>query len=497
MKNTMLEKGVVVNGRYEVADLIGEGGTSSVYLVADRHIGRTLAMKVMDRRQLGALRFARSEIEMLRCVNYPLFPGIHDAFCDNDNIYIVSEYVRGTALSSICRQGGLSKEVALSIALRICDALTYLHEMPQTMLYLDLKPDNIIMDDEGLPHLIDFGIAGWLCARHIPVGTIGYSPPEQYKRDGVVDERADIFALGMTYYAIRHGVPPDRDPNDTIKKIRHSNILGPSERTFLTKCCAVSPDKRYKSAREVSKKLRRIRSTPNRLKKRLKGAAVSAGLVILGTYVTGEAVKVIRQNEAAAQLVQQATGYMEEGQYTPEGIGIIKACIESGTLSKDCEQEFIFEVAEYSMLISKDYRTAAAYFAKLDPAKYPEADDYLELCKLQTGFDNDPGKAQEVAGRLFSDIVNLAPSRVKYENMIFVAECFETYDPDEVNGCRKALSVINMAISEIDDEADSNGEDLSDIRTRLASLADVKRRKMNIRKTKEKMIGETDEKQDL
>ena len=494
MKRKRLEKGTVINRRYEVLHPIGEGGTSHVYLVADRHIGRTLAMKVMDRKSHGCLRFARSEIETLRRVRYPLFPAIHDAFCDEGNIYIVSEYVKGSTLTGICRGNGLPKDRALYILQEICSALCYLHGMNKPMLYLDLKPDNIIMDEEGLPHLIDFGIACALAERHIPVGTVGYSPPEQYEPDGEMDARTDIFALGMTYYTIRCGIPPDPDPNEALRNIGQSRILGSSEKSFLARCCAYDKEDRYTGTHEVLKQIKHIRSIPNKLRKRIEITAIAAGILISGTYAAGRAIGKLRQDKAAAQLVNEATVCMEDGQYTPEGIGIIKACINSKTLSEECEQEFIFEVAVNSMLIAKDYKSAALYFSKLDRDEYPEASDYLELCKLQTSFDFDADRALEVTGRLFSDIAKRSPSKMKYENMIFIAGCFESYDPDPADGALKALSVLKIATAELDElEKDPSGQmsaELESTRARIDELIAVKERRMMIR---EKMIGETNE----
>ncbi len=494
MKKNGIEKGAVINSRYEVLHPIGEGGTSHVYLVADRHIGRTLAMKVLNRRSNGCMRFARSEIEVLRRVRYPLFPSIYDAFCDDMNIYIVSEYVKGNTLANICKRNGMPVERALYIIQEICSALLYLHGMDRPMLYLDLKPDNIIMDEEGTPHLIDFGIATALAARHIPVGTIGYSPPEQYEPDGVMDERTDIFALGMTYYTIRCGIPPDPDPLKALDDIRQSRILGSSEKSFLARCCAYDKEDRYTGTHEVLRQIRHIRSIPNKLRKRIEITAIAAGILISGSYAAIKAASAIRQDEAAAQLVRKATVCMEDGQYTPEGIGIIKACINSKTLSDECEQEFIFEVAVNSMLIAKDYRTAALYFSKLDIEEYPEASDYLELCKLQTSFEPDTDRALEVTGRLFSDIAKRSPSKMKYENMIFIAGCFESYDPDPADGAKKALSVLKIATDEIGKiEKDSPAEmtqELINTRDRIEELIAVKKRRMTIR---EKMIGETND----
>ena len=169
----MFETGNIINSRYEIIRKIGEGGTSRVYLVTDRHIGRYLAMKVMDRKSVGAFAFARSEIESLRAVDHPLIPRIHDAFCEHGSICIVSDHVPGRSLWDMCRGRGLSADDALVIAAGILEALSYLHSMKKPVLYLDLKPENIIISDDGKPHLIDFGIAGCLSARHIPVGTIG------------------------------------------------------------------------------------------------------------------------------------------------------------------------------------------------------------------------------------------------------------------------------------------------------------------------------------
>ncbi len=493
----MFEKGSFINDRYEVLGRIGSGGTSHVFLVADRHIGRSLAMKVLDRKRFGALRFAKSEIETLRSVRYPLFPAIHDAFCDDRHIYILSEYVKGVSLSDMIREGGLSKDRSLYIAGRICEALIYLHGLTRPMLYLDLKPDNIIVSEDGLPHLIDFGIAGWLAAKHIPVGTAGYSPPEQYDPDEGMDERTDIFALGMTYYSIRCARPPDPDADKALYDIRHSKVLGLSERSFLAGCCAPAKEDRYRSSREVLKHIRHIRQIPERIKKNLVISAVAGGAALLALYAGKALARTVRQNEAASDLVAKATGYMEDGEYTREGIGIIKACINSGTLSPECEQEFIFEVAVNSMLVAGDYKTAAVYFARLDPREYPETEDYLRLCELQTGFEYDPEEAAEVTGRLFAETVKRAPSKMKYENMIFIAGCFENYDPDPYQGALKALSVLRMEkreLEELEEQGASSGfGDMNAMQNRLDELIDVRKRRIDMRR---KMIGDKDEEQE-
>ncbi len=485
MKRDTLEKGCIINSRYEVDRPIGSGGTSHVYLVIDRHIGRSLAMKVMDRKTYGAVRFAKSEIESLRCVRFPLFPAIHDAFCDDENIYIVSEYVKGRNLSQILKSGGLSRDRALALLEHICEALVYLHGLKRPLLYLDLKPDNIIVDDEGLPHLIDFGIAVWLASWHLPVGTAGYSPPEQYSPSEGMDCRTDIFALGMTYYAIRHGIPPDKDIGRALSDIRNSRIFSSSEKAFLARCTAPLKEDRFPCAREVLSKVRHLRTTPKRIIKRTVTTAVATGLISLCAFTVNEVTAKIRQKTAADKLVESATKYMQNGEYLPEGIGIIKACINSGNLPHDCEQEFIFEVAKNAMLVTKDYKTAAAYFEKLDENDFPEAADYMRLCEMQNSFEYDAKEAQKLIGRLFADMLGRSPSVLKYENLLFIADCFENYDEDPEDGLIKALSVLDIVkceLSDADDGAATDGEyDL--IRARVDELIEVKKRRLMIIKT--------------
>ncbi len=491
----MIKNGTVIAGRYEVSRKIGSGGTSSVYLVSDKHIGRKLAMKVMDKKGIGAFCFARSEIESLRRVRYPLFPAIHDAFADKRHIYIVSEYVKGRPLWEIIKGVGMGSDSALLLIYRICEALAYLHELDRPMLYLDLKPENVIIDDEGLPHMIDFGIAGWLAEKHVPVGTVGYSPPEQYTGDVGMDARTDIYALGMTYYAIRHGIPPDPDPDETALLIRNSTILRRSEKSFLAKCIAPLMEDRYSDAREVLKQIKHIRSNPYRIRKKTLTLVFTAGFLMLTGFGAQKGILHLRQNKAAEELIKKATEHMQNGQYTPEGIGLIKACINSGTLSEECEQEFIFEVAMNMMLISKDYRGAAGYFARLDPKRYPEADDYVRMCRMQADFDTKRDEVANAVSKMFADIVAASPSKIKYENLIFLALCFENSDEDKTDGLRRAVSVLKIAGDEIDSleepyPSDLSDEELDKIRNRIADLRSFKERQLKIRKQNNKMIGD-------
>ena len=480
----MFEKGQTINSRYEIVNLIAKGGTSCVYLVLDRHIGRTLAMKAMERDAVGSFYFARSEIEALRRVRYPLIPVIWDAFYDSQNIYIVSEYVKGDSLGKLCKPKGMSRTRSLAIAQHICSALVYLHHMKKPMLYLDLKPDNIIIDENDMPHLIDFGIAGCLADHHIPVGTIGYSPPEQYSKDAKLDPGADIFAFGMTYYTMRSGLVPAQDPQEALNNIAHSKILNQSEITFLTKCCKLSREERYTDANEVLKQIRHIRMIPQRIKKCAELTIITAGIIVAAYYGGIRIHSRISENQSARSLYEAASLHMKDGEYTPEGIRIIKTAIASKVLPKDCEQDFIFEVALNAMFVERDYKTAVQYFSKLDSGSYPAASDYIKICKIQNGFDFDRDNTAVIAGKLFAETIRHRPSVQKYETLIFVAECYENYETNEAEGLSKAIAVIDAAKSELDqkgqDEDLPEKEEFERIYRRLEELSAVKRTRMRV-----------------
>ena len=148
-----------------------------------------------------------------------------------------------------------------------------------------------------------------------------------------------------------------------------------------------------------------------------------------------------------------------------------------------------------------DYKGAAIYFSRLDTKRYPEASDYLRLCRIQTGFDHDTEEAMEVTSRLFTDISSRAPSKMKYENLIFIAGCFENYDEDRTRGLEKALTVLRFAEDELnvageDPSSEMNDEDVRKMKARIEELGKVKEKQIKIINDN-KMIGDIhDEKND-
>lgn len=474
-----MEKGEVINNRYKVLYRIGRGGTSDVYKVYDMHVGRNLAMKIVRCDEPAFYHLAKGEIDTLKSIRYPLFPTIHDAFAKGRSMFILSEYIEGVRLDDLISQNNISRDEALRIIGRIADAITYLHEQKPPILYLDLKPENIIMTNSGLPMLVDFGIATQITRKKICMGTYGYSPPEQYENGGrKIDERSDIFALAITYMAIRGGEPPGRELEKNREYIRKSKRFSKTERAFLLRATSYDKSDRFACMRDVKHEIQHIRDYPKKTVKKLIVSLLIISLSLIGGFTYRNSGYRKKEKEAAFDMARDASQYMIEGEYTKEGMGIIKTFVQSGCLSRETEQNFIYEVAKNSLYFQRDYQTAAVYYSKLDKQQYPSAGEYERLCRMISGFGDSDEDSLKLIGMYYGDVLEMAPSVAKYENVITASELFEEYEPNRIEGIKKSLTVLEGGISEIDKEGESfkEGEkaEIYGVRKKMIELQEKK-----------------------
>ncbi len=215
-----LPPGAVLRGSYVVENVIGEGGMGVVYSCHHKTLGTRYALKVLDsklaRMDILRQRFL-AEAKIQATVRHPHIVHVMDVIdSDKDGgipgiLAIVMEYVKGEALDQILKDGPLSERDAVSCALVILDAIGFAHHA--NIVHRDLKPQNIMISSseaaEGLYHgvkVMDFGIAKVLQDREhrtltgAQMGTPRYMAPEQIENAGQVDERADLYAIGLTLY---------------------------------------------------------------------------------------------------------------------------------------------------------------------------------------------------------------------------------------------------------------------------------------------------------
>lgn len=228
----ILESGTLLRERYEILELVGQGGMGAVYKAADCRLeGRICAVKEVLPTLADA---ALSEIELeqmseqfrieasiLSRLDHPNLPKVSDYFSVDTREYLVMDFVEGRDLQEIVsdhyKKGEhLSEETVLAWAGQLLDALEYLQEQDPPVLHRDIKPSNIKLTPRGTIKLVDFGLVKVLHAdetRTVTVvqgrGTAAYTPLEQYGGDtGYTDARSDIYSLGATLYHLLAGTPP-------------------------------------------------------------------------------------------------------------------------------------------------------------------------------------------------------------------------------------------------------------------------------------------------
>lgn len=215
-----LRAGTNLVNRYLIQDVIGVGGMGSVYRARDLHfpnVVKLVAVKEMINqapdpliRQTVVQNFER-EANILATLSHPSIPRIYDYFTLDNRSYLVLEFVNGNDLEVVLSQtnGFMPEEQVLDWSIQLCDVLNFLHtHKPDPIVFRDMKPSNVMVNQHNHIILVDFGIAKPFQTgqKGTMIGTEGYSPPEQYR--GEASAQADIYALGATI----HHLITRRDP---------------------------------------------------------------------------------------------------------------------------------------------------------------------------------------------------------------------------------------------------------------------------------------------
>jgi eukaryotic-like serine/threonine-protein kinase len=223
-----LKKGEVLRNRYMIRELIGQGGTGSIYLAEDSRLeGRLCAVKEVEHNRALPTQFfeqAREqffrEASVLARLDHPNLPKVSDFFSDGPRDYLVMDFVPGKdlrerMLEARREKSFLSENEVLHWAVQISDALSYLHQQDPPIIHRDIKPSNLKITPSGVIKLVDFGLVKILAPNEVTItiiqgqGTALYTPLEQYGGDDAhTDIRADIFSFGATLYHLLTNEPP-------------------------------------------------------------------------------------------------------------------------------------------------------------------------------------------------------------------------------------------------------------------------------------------------
>jgi outer membrane protein assembly factor BamB/tRNA A-37 threonylcarbamoyl transferase component Bud32 len=265
-----LPDGHMLQSRYRILGVLGFGGMSAVYKAQDMRFPKVVRVCVAKEmlntatdpnvRAMIERNFER-EANILATLSHPGIVQIYDYFSENNRSYLVEEYVSGKDLEAILAEaeGFLAEAQVISWAVQVCEVLSYLHgHEPRPIIFRDIKPSNIMLDNHNRVRVVDFGIARLFESgqKGTMIGTEGYSPPEQYR--GVAEPRVDVYALGATMHHLLSKQDPRLEPPFSFheRPIHKTNPTVSHELSeVIDRALEYDINKRYGSAEEMQRAL--------------------------------------------------------------------------------------------------------------------------------------------------------------------------------------------------------------------------------------------------
>lgn len=255
--------------QYTIIEQVGKGGFGIVYKAVHHAKERCEALKVLFSKTPVLTSYFENEVHLIARLRHPNIATLHEVQLAAPPLYYTMEFVEGERLNEYLRRNPVSLARRIELIKTVASALSYAHE--QGVVHRDIKPQNILIDGAGQPHIVDFGIAKKLglgadepaegVAHHeAPVGTLGYVAPEQ-RAGGEVDARADIYSLGALLFNCITGEPARHagDYERNVRVLRSLRIGQPEDlAAIIARCVDASPERRYQRCAEFIRDLDRF-----------------------------------------------------------------------------------------------------------------------------------------------------------------------------------------------------------------------------------------------
>ena len=269
----MIMKGQKINDRYQIIKTIGEGGMANVYLAYDTILDRNVAVKVLRGDLATDEKFVRRfqrEALSASSLSHPNIVEVYDVGEDNGLYYIVMEYIEGKHLKQLLKKrGSLTVREVVDIMLQITDGMSAAHD--SYIIHRDIKPQNIMILENGLIKITDFGIAMALNATQLTqtnsvMGSVHYLPPEQ-ACGKVATIQSDVYSMGILMFELLIGSVPFKGDNAVEIALKHikesipyikdiNNTIPTSVANIVKRATAKNLKNRYTDAREMHEDLK-------------------------------------------------------------------------------------------------------------------------------------------------------------------------------------------------------------------------------------------------
>lgn len=273
-------QGQILGNRYELVEKIGGGGMAIVYKAKCKLLNRFVAVKILRPEYTNDEEFVKRfliEAQSVASLSHPNIVSIYDVGHENNLHYIVMEFVSGVTLKDyISRKGTIPWKDAVNIAIQICSAIEHAHR--HHIVHRDIKPHNILLTEEGIAKVTDFGIARAVSSSTITmvgntIGSVHYFSPEQ-ARGGYIGEKSDIYSMGIALYEMVTGRIPFDGETPVAVALKHLQEEPHSPREvnpelptalndIIMKAIKKDQDQRYQTATDMLQDLYRVIKEPN------------------------------------------------------------------------------------------------------------------------------------------------------------------------------------------------------------------------------------------
>ncbi|MBI1826063.1 MAG: protein kinase [Planctomycetes bacterium] len=415
---------------YQVLSEVHRGGQGVVYKAIKKATNREVAIKVLHGKSLATTRdrarFDR-EVEVLASLRHPHIVGVHDAVTTDSGPFFVMDFVEGRAFDRYISEEELAVADVVRLFVKICDAVNAAHL--RGIVHRDLKPNNILIDDHGEPHVLDFGLAKLLDETDSPgvaitetgqfIGSLPWATPEQAQgRNEDVDIRIDVYALGLVlFHALTNEFPyaVSASLREVLDNILNMQPIKPSAirrgivddlDTIVLTCLQKDRERRYQSAGELANDLRRylagepigakrdnawylIRRAARRHRKLVVAAAVLLALTL--TYGAGMTVLYRRATLAErekAKIADDARSNLRDAQKTIENV-VDEVVTRLGELrGGSAARQAILEVAFQGVSgLSEQQSDDPAVQADMARTLHQKGDLLLKMGKVEDGLE--------------------------------------------------------------------------------------------------------------